>query len=74
MTMDAGSKSDGHGLLHAVQSLLNSVFIPSLKKLEKGWGHLDTPMGSQTKTDFLNNLDSFVSVLVGKEKIIIIKL
>lgn len=66
MTMDAGAKNNGHGLLHAVQSLLDSVFIPSLKKLEKGWGQLDSPTGNQTKADFLNNLDSFVSVLVGK--------
>ena len=65
MTMDAGTKNSGHGLLQAVENILSSVFIPSLKKLDKGWGVLDNAAQSQTKTDFLNNLDSFVAVLTG---------
>lgn len=65
MTMDAGAKNSGHGLLQAVESILSTVFIPSLKKLDKGWGVLDTAPTSQTKVDFLNNLDSFVAVLTG---------
>ena len=65
MTMDAGAKNSGHGLLQAVESILSTVFIPSLKKLDKGWGDLDKEPTNQTKTDFLNNLDSFVAVLTG---------
>ena len=68
MTMDAGAKNSGHGLLQAVENILSSVFIPSLKKLDKGWGNLDSAATSQTKTDFLNNLDSFVAVLTGNKK------
>ena len=59
--------ASGHGLLHAVESLLSSVFIPSLRNMQKGWGTLgETQDGVQTKTDFLNHLDSFVAVLVGE--------
>ncbi len=56
---------NGHGLLHAIEKLLASVFIPSLRKLEKGWGYLDTGPGRQTVQEFLNSLDSFVAILVG---------
>ena len=57
----------GAGLLHAVEGLLSTVFIPSLRRLEKGWGSLgESQQGLQTKQDFLNQLDSFVAVLVGK--------
>ncbi len=64
--LDAQGKANGHGLLHAVEHLLANVFIPSLRRLEKGWGALDSAAGSQTRDDFLNMLDSFVSVLVGR--------
>ena len=64
--LDTTSKGDGHGLLHAVETLLSNVFLPSMRKLEKGWGALDNTAGAQTRTEFLNTLDSFVSVLVGK--------
>jgi dynein heavy chain len=64
--LDTNGKSNGHGLLHAMEGLLSSIFIPALRNLDKGWGALDnSPMGGQTKTDFLHTLDSFVSVLVG---------
>ena len=63
MQLDTSSKKNGHGLLNAVESILSTVFVPSLRKLEKGWGALDSPPGAQTKTDFLNSLDSFISVL-----------
>lgn len=69
MQMDSNVKQNGHGLLHAVQNILSTVFIPSLRRLEKGWGSLDDQGGGQTKTDFLNTLDSFVSVLVGTSHI-----
>ena len=62
----ATAGGNGHGLLHAVEHLLSNVFIPSLRKLEKGWGCLDVKEGQQTRKDFLHTLDSFVSVLVGK--------
>lgn len=62
-----GSYTDGQGVLNAVATVLSNVFIPSLQRLQKGWGSLDeSPNGSVVKTDFINNLDSFVGVLVGK--------
>ena len=64
MTMDASRKTNGHGLLSAVEDLLSTVFIPSLRKLDKGWGQLEK--NPQIKMDFLNTLDSFVSVIVGE--------
>ena len=67
MRLDTSGKNSGHGLLHAIEGLLSTVFIPSLRHLNKGWGALDSQAGgTQTKTDFLNTLDSFVSVLVGR--------
>ncbi|CAC5424902.1 unnamed protein product [Mytilus coruscus] len=64
--LDTSSQGkNGSGLLHAVENLLSSIFIPALKSLDGGWGKLDSPSGIQIRTDFLNTLDSFVSVLVG---------
>lgn len=60
-----GNGKNGSGLLHAIEDLLTSIFIPALKHMDKGWGHLDSPTGVSVRTDFLNTLDSFVSVLVG---------
>lgn len=62
----SGNGKNGSGLLHAVETLLSSIFIPALKNLDKGWGALGTPSGEQVRQDFLNTLDSFVSVLVGE--------
>lgn len=63
--MDSNSAANGNGLLNAIQSLLTSVYIPSLRKMNKGWGHLDTQF--QKRNDFLNTLDGFVSVLDGAQ-------
>lgn len=64
----SGNGKNGSGLLHAVETLLSSIFIPALKNLDKGWGALGTPSGEQVRQDFLNTLDSFVSVLVGAQE------
>jgi hypothetical protein len=62
-----GSYTDGQGVLNAVATVLSNVFIPSLQRLEKGWGSLDeNPNASHVKTEFINHLDSFVGVLVGE--------
>lgn len=61
-----GHGKNGAGLLYAVEHLLSSIFIPALKSLDKGWGALEVKGAAQTRVDFLNMLDSFVSVLVGK--------
>ena len=64
-TAEAGT--NGHGLLNGIEKLLTSVFIPSLRKLDKGWGQLDNKAGQTTKVDFLNSLDAFVAVLSGRK-------
>lgn len=61
-----GHGKNGAGLLYAVEHLLSSIFIPALKSLDKGWGELESKGAIQTRLDFLNTLDSFVSVLVGE--------
>ena len=66
MMMDGASKGNGHGVLHAFEYILSTVFIPSLRKLHKGWGDLEGPSGAHTREDFLNKLDSFVSALVSE--------
>lgn len=68
MTVDATSTgpSNGHALLKAFENILSSIFIPSIRRLEKGWGLMETPANLQTREDFFNTLDAFVSVLVGE--------
>ena len=68
MMIDAGSNgpASGHALLRAFENILSSVFIPSLRKIDKGWGYLDSQASQQSREDFFNTLDSFVSVLVGE--------
>lgn len=61
-----GHGSNGRGLLRAVENVLSSVFIPALKKLESGWEQLSIEDREGVRSDFLNSLDSFVSVLVGE--------
>ncbi|XP_060585698.1 dynein axonemal heavy chain 5-like, partial [Ruditapes philippinarum] len=63
-----GHGRNGAGLLHAVEHLFSSIFIPALKNLDKGWGALESKGSTQTRVDFLNMLDSFVSVLVGAQE------
>ena len=62
-----GQGRNGSGLLYAVETILSNIFIPALKSLDKGWGALDDKAANQTRMDFLNTLDSFVTVLVGKK-------
>ena len=59
----SSGKSNGYGLLQAIEGLLSSVFIPSLRRLNNGWGDC-----YDRRADFLNTLDSFVSVLVGAQE------
>lgn len=56
---------DQNGLLPAIQRLMSDIFIPSLKKMDKGWGFLDNQAGQHTREEFINSLESFVGVLVG---------
>ncbi|XP_053402509.1 dynein axonemal heavy chain 5-like isoform X4 [Mercenaria mercenaria] len=63
-----GHGRNGAGLLYAVEHLLSNIFIPALKNLDKGWGALESKGSAQTRVDFLNMLDSFVSVLVGAQE------
>lgn len=62
MMLDAGQ-----GLLSAVESVIEKVFLPSLNRLEKGWGVLDEAKNAQAKTDFISSLNSFATVLASKE-------
>ncbi|ESO89757.1 hypothetical protein LOTGIDRAFT_192667 [Lottia gigantea] len=68
--LDANTEgANGRGLLKAVEDILSRIFIPALKKIDNGWGQLnDKRAGNQVRTDFLNSLDSFVSVLVGAQE------
>ncbi|XP_012940947.1 dynein heavy chain 5, axonemal [Aplysia californica] len=63
-----GQGANGRGLLHAVENVLSNVFIPALKKLENGWEQLSNQEGDGIRSEFLNSLDSFVSVLVGAQE------
>uniref|UniRef100_A0A673YAG8 Dynein axonemal heavy chain 5 n=1 Tax=Salmo trutta TaxID=8032 RepID=A0A673YAG8_SALTR len=56
------------GLLKSVEQLLSEIFIPSLKKMNHGWGELASPQAQSVKQDFISSLDSFVSVLAGAQE------
>uniref|UniRef100_A0A8C8C735 Dynein, axonemal, heavy chain 5 n=1 Tax=Oncorhynchus tshawytscha TaxID=74940 RepID=A0A8C8C735_ONCTS len=56
------------GLLKSVEQLLSEIFIPSLKKMDHGWGELASPQAQSVKQHFISSLDSFVSVLAGAQE------
>ncbi|XP_041649230.1 dynein heavy chain 5, axonemal [Cheilinus undulatus] len=56
------------GLLKSVEQLLSDIFIPTLRKMNHGWGELDSPQAKVVKQDFIASLESFVAVLVGAQE------
>ncbi|XP_058258291.1 dynein axonemal heavy chain 5 isoform X2 [Hemibagrus wyckioides] len=58
----------GVGLLKSVEQLLSEIFIPTLKKMNHGWGELSSPQAHTVKQDFISSLESFVSVLAGAQE------
>ncbi|XP_015212531.2 dynein axonemal heavy chain 5 isoform X1 [Lepisosteus oculatus] len=56
------------GLLKSVEQLLSEIFIPTLKKMNYGWGDLASPQAASVRQDFLSSLDSFVAVLIGAQE------
>ncbi|XP_077866685.1 dynein axonemal heavy chain 5-like [Saccoglossus kowalevskii] len=58
------------GLLASVDQMMSTVFIPALRKNTNGWGKISNFEGTLIRADFLNKLDSYVSVLVGAQECI----
>uniref|UniRef100_A0A4W3HHM2 Dynein, axonemal, heavy chain 5 n=1 Tax=Callorhinchus milii TaxID=7868 RepID=A0A4W3HHM2_CALMI len=56
------------GLLKAVEHLLSEVFVPALKRMNHGWGELNSAQTSTVRQDFLSSLDGFVSILAGAQE------
>uniref|UniRef100_A0A3P8Q8G2 Dynein axonemal heavy chain 5 n=1 Tax=Astatotilapia calliptera TaxID=8154 RepID=A0A3P8Q8G2_ASTCA len=56
------------GLLKSVEQLLSEIFIPTLRKMNHGWGDGTSPQTLVVKQDFISSLESFVSVLVGAQE------
>ncbi|KAA8591569.1 hypothetical protein FQN60_016943 [Etheostoma spectabile] len=56
------------GLLKSVEQLLSEIFIPTLSKMNHGWGELATPQAQAVKQEFISALESFVSVLAGAQE------
>ncbi|KAJ0065958.1 hypothetical protein NL108_000216 [Boleophthalmus pectinirostris] len=56
------------GLLKSVEQLLSEVFIPTLRKMNHGWGELASPQAQTVKHDFISSLESFVNVLAGAQE------
>ncbi|XP_031154494.1 dynein heavy chain 5, axonemal isoform X1 [Sander lucioperca] len=56
------------GLLKSVEQLLSEIFIPTLSKMNHGWGELASPQAQAVKQDFISSLESFVSVLAGAQE------
>ncbi len=58
----------GVGLLKSVEQLLSEIFIPTLRKMNHGWGELASAQAQAVKQDFISSLDSFVCVLAGAQE------
>lgn len=56
------------GLLKSVEQLLSDIFIPTLAKMNHGWGELASPQARAVKQEFISSLESFVSVLAGAQE------
>uniref|UniRef100_A0A8C2XN80 Dynein axonemal heavy chain 5 n=1 Tax=Cyclopterus lumpus TaxID=8103 RepID=A0A8C2XN80_CYCLU len=56
------------GLLKSVEQLLSEIFIPTLRKMNHGWGEPASPQAQAVKHDFISSLESFVSVLAGAQE------
>ncbi|XP_041797657.1 dynein heavy chain 5, axonemal isoform X1 [Chelmon rostratus] len=56
------------GLLKSVEQLLSEIFIPTLRKMNHGWGEMASPQAQAVKQDFISSLESFVSVLAGAQE------
>ncbi|XP_014864164.1 PREDICTED: dynein heavy chain 5, axonemal [Poecilia mexicana] len=56
------------GLLKSVEQLLSDIFIPTLRKINHGWGDLASPQAQSVKQEFISSLESFVSVLASAQE------
>lgn len=56
------------GLLKSVEQLLSDIFIPTLRKMNHGWGDAATSQAQAVKQDFISSLEGFVSVLAGAQE------
>ncbi|XP_072250743.1 dynein axonemal heavy chain 5 isoform X1 [Leuresthes tenuis] len=56
------------GLLKSVEQLLSEIFIPTLRKMNHGWGELASLQAQAVKQDFISSLESFVTVLTGAQE------
>ncbi|XP_074540218.1 dynein axonemal heavy chain 5 [Halichoeres trimaculatus] len=56
------------GLLKSVEQLLSEIFIPTLKKMNHGWGEQASPQAKAVKQDFISSLENFVTVLAGAQE------
>lgn len=61
-------ESNGGGLLEAIESLLNNVFLPALKD-QSSWGELSKDAsGHIAKENFLGKLDAFIAVIANARR------
>uniref|UniRef100_A0A3B3YD38 AAA+ ATPase domain-containing protein n=1 Tax=Poecilia mexicana TaxID=48701 RepID=A0A3B3YD38_9TELE len=51
-----------------VEQLLSDIFIPTLRKINHGWGDLASPQAQSVKQEFISSLESFVSVLASAQE------
>ncbi|KAM9310817.1 dynein axonemal heavy chain 5 [Pholidichthys leucotaenia] len=56
------------GLLKSVEQLLSDIFIPTLRKMNHGWGEPSSPQTQCVKQDFISSLENFVLVLAGAQE------
>lgn len=54
--------------MKSVEQLLSEIFIPTLRKMNHGWGEPDSPHAQAVKQDFISSLEGFVSVLAGAQE------
>ena len=51
------------GVLGAIKSQFKDIYLPALKRMDKGWGELAGETGERERSKFLNDIENFILVL-----------
>ena len=52
-----------NGVLGAIKSQFKDIYLPALKRMDKGWGDLAGENGERERSKFLNDMENFILVL-----------
>ena len=55
--------SEAGGVLGAIKNQYRDLFLPALKRMDKGWGDLSGESGEKERSKFINDIENFCQVL-----------